>query len=247
MGVKTMTCENFYRFLDLFVDGELSPEENAEMMAHLESCERCRTLAEAEIILKEKIRDANISKRAPKSLRSQVHQAVSREASSFWRSRVFFGGALAIGVSASALLVVVLLHSKATPEDLSDLAVQNHEEVTGQEVFGDAQKVTKFLETHAPFKFKIPLQPSPSLNLVGAKVTNLGSRPAVFYFYDCHGKRLSVAQYPEKKAKPSSPHVFRKKQYLVATYDDNGLAHTVVGDMKEAEVLNFLPAGFVEE
>jgi anti-sigma factor RsiW len=247
MGVKMMTCENFYRFLDLFVDGELSPEENAEMVGHLQTCDRCRALAEAEILLKQKIKDAFIAKKAPNSLRLQVQEVVSKEMSRFWRSRVFWGGALAVGVSACALVLLFFLNIGDKSEDLSDLAVKNHEEVIGQEVFGDPQKITKFLETHAPFKFKIPFEPSASLNLVGAKITNLGSKPAVFYFYDVHGKRLSVAQYPQKKPKPAAPRVFRKKQYLVATYDDNGLGHTVVGDMPESEVLNFLPARFEQE
>lgn len=242
-----MTCESFYRFLDLFVDGELSPEENAEMVAHLQTCDRCRALAKAEILLKEKIREVYASKKAPNSLRLQVQEVVSREMSPFWRSKTFWGGALGIAVASCALLSLVFLSSGETPEDLSDLAVKSHEEVTDQQVFGDAQKITKFLETHAPFKFKIPFQPSSSLNLVGAKVTNLGSRPAVLYFYDVQGKRLSVAQYPKMKPKRSKPRIFRKKHYLVATYDDDDLGYTLVGDMKETEVLNFLPAGFLQE
>ncbi|AXC13376.1 hypothetical protein ACPOL_4099 [Acidisarcina polymorpha] len=66
------SCDEFYGNVQLYVDGELTPEEGEHLFSHMETCELCRQcLAEAEAY-SSRIRAARPSLTAPDSLRASV-------------------------------------------------------------------------------------------------------------------------------------------------------------------------------
>ena len=51
-------CENFAALLDLFVDGELSPDEMARVQAHLDGCPACRAYVDDALAIRASFPDA---------------------------------------------------------------------------------------------------------------------------------------------------------------------------------------------
>ena len=52
-----MRCHDVSRFMSLFLDSELSPETNLQMVEHLEQCPSCAARIDRERQLEERVRD----------------------------------------------------------------------------------------------------------------------------------------------------------------------------------------------
>jgi len=237
-----MDCETLSRYLDLYLDAELAEQERAEVEAHLRGCEPCRQAAAAEVRFRVGLREALQAARAPASLREQVARRVRAEAhaSSRWTTTLAVAAAiLVIGVVGYGVVSTV-----APPADPMGEVVAAHQSAVNSEVFGTSDRVLDFLNTHAPFAYRVPLPEGPDVRLVGARVSRVGLEPAVLYLYDVAGRRVTIAQYPQHPGERLEPSLDRRAGYLVATYGEGGLAHTVVGDLPDREVRRFLPASY---
>lgn len=240
-----MDCETLARYLDLYLDGELALEERAEIEAHLRGCPQCRESASAEIRFRSGLRQAMLSARAPASLREQVVRRVRENANHAGNGR-FLTSLLA---AAAVLLIAVVGYGVISvwplDEDPVEDLIKAHRASSGSEVFGNLEQVMEFLRTHAPFPFRLPQPEGPEARLVGARVTNLGSSPAVLYLYDVKGRRVTIAQYPARDEGPGSQvRLDRRSGFVVATYGDQGLRQTVVSDLPDGVVRRFLPASY---
>lgn len=237
-----MDCDALTRYLDLYLDGELAPEERVEVEAHLRSCDGCRGVASSESRFRASVRQHLLSVRAPRSLRDSVRQRLleRRQASPLaWMPPLAYAAAVA-GVAVMGYLVVGTWPKAPDPVQG---AVAAHVAVSGPEVSGDREQVESFLRTRAPFPYRLPLTEQADLRLVGARVTRLSGVPAVVYLYDAGGRRFSVAQYlPPEGVEPPAAHLDHRDGYTVATYPDRGLVQTVVGDLPEGELSRIVPA-----
>lgn len=234
-----MDCETFARYVDLYLDGELVGEDKVDVEAHLRACEACRDSVRREVRLRAEVRQALLSTRAPSSLKAVVLHRVREESS---RGVRYFPALFAVAV---VVLVAVASYGylALNASNPIDEIVEVHKTSSGREVFGTSEQVLDFLRTHAPFPFRLPLAEGDGIRLVGARLTEVGGVPAVVYLYDVRGKRVTVAQYPSSTP-TTTLHVDQRAGYVVATFGDNGLAHTVVSDPPWHEVKRFLPASF---
>lgn len=240
-----MNCDALSRYLDLYLDGELAPEERVEIEVHLRSCPDCREAATSEARFRGRVRETLLQVRAPRSLHDQVARRLSsrRFETTFYPVFAYAAGVLLLaGIGYGAMNLYV----REVPDPLEG-AVAVHAASSGTEVFGDATRIASFLKEKAPFQARIPFADREGLRLVGARVTTLGTRPAVVFQYDAGGRQVSVAQYPrgtEAGAGGAAPRLESRDGYLVASYPEQDLVQTVIGDMPEQEVQRFLPASF---
>jgi hypothetical protein len=98
-----MDCKNLREILDLYVDGELSPEATVQAEAHLAECHACRRAANRLQGLRQAVKAA-VSQYQPAP---QLARRVRRSMLSLWHRRP----AWALAVIAVALLIVVLTAS----------------------------------------------------------------------------------------------------------------------------------------
>src|SRR5712692_3338677 len=101
-----MDCKHLREVLDLYVDGELSPEATVQAEAHLAECHACRRAANRLQGLRQAVKAA-VSQYQPAP---QLAHRVRRSTLSPWHRRP----AWALAVTAVALLIVVLAAS--TPQ-----------------------------------------------------------------------------------------------------------------------------------
>jgi len=238
-----MDCDVLERYLDLYLDGELAMEERAEVEAHLRSCETCRLAAARETRLRSMVRDSVLSVKAPRRLHEQVQRRL-RDRAALGERRL--GAVVTFAAAAAVVAFAAYGYLALMPQgDPLEEAVAAHEAAAGSEVYGDVERVTAFLREHAPFSFRLPIQEREGLRLVGARVTRLGSTPAILYQYDMGGRRLSVAQFPAaSQDAPKGVHTDRRRGYTVATWRELGLEQAVVGDASEQDVVRVIPAAW---
>jgi hypothetical protein len=98
-----MDCKNFREILDLYVDGELSPEATVQAEAHLAECRACRRAAGRLRELRQAVKAA-VSQYQPGS---QLIDRVRRSTVSPWHHRP----AWALAVAAAVFLIVALAAS----------------------------------------------------------------------------------------------------------------------------------------
>jgi hypothetical protein len=98
-----MDCKNFSEILDLYVDGELSPEATMQAEAHLAQCHACRRAADRLRELLQAVK-AVISQYQPES---QLIDRVRKSTVSPWHRRP----AWVLGVAAAVFLIVALTAS----------------------------------------------------------------------------------------------------------------------------------------
>jgi anti-sigma factor (TIGR02949 family) len=237
-----MDCDALMRYLDLYLDGELAPEERAEVDAHLRTCPGCSGIATAENRFRGLVRQHLQSVRAPRSLRNAVQERLverRRGAPATWMPPLAYAAAVA-GIAVLGYAVIAT-YPKAPDPVLG--AVAAHVAVSAPEVSGDREQVESFLRTRAPFPYRLPVAERDDVRLVGARVTRLSGVPAVVYLYDAGGRRFSVAQYlPPEGAEPPAARLDHRDGYTVATYPEGGLVQTLVGDLPDGEVSRIVPA-----
>lgn len=232
-----MDCENFFRYMDLYLDDELAEEERASLEVHLASCEECRRRLSAEVEFRSELRKALSKVRAPEDLRTRVQRRLeeAREQKVSWHVPL-------LSVVAVILLAVVgygVLSMEKATGDKTEEVISLHKEATSREVYGTIEEVVSFLKDHAPFTFKLPFKEGPGVRLIGARLHHIGSIPAIIYLYEIAGRRVSVAQYP---GDGHEVRLVRHSDLTVATFASEGLIQTLVGDIPEHEVRRFIPA-----
>ncbi len=94
-----MDCKNIREILDLYVDGELSPEANAQAEAHLAECVACRNTVARLKRLRQAVKTAVGQYRPTAQLVDQVRQSTIS-----WRRRPRTW----VPVAATALLIAVM-------------------------------------------------------------------------------------------------------------------------------------------
>lgn len=240
-----MDCDVLSRYADLYLDGELAFEERAEIEAHLKQCEVCRGSVTGEVRLRKRIRESLLSARAPSSLRDHVARRLQEERSRLQRPRFLPTVTYAVAILTVVVLGYSVIFMMDQASDPVDGAVAAHVASSDTEIYGTTGQVHEFLRKNAPFEYRVPLEDREGVKLVGARVAHLGSTPAVVYLYDMEGKRISVAQYrsADEMERPEL-RMDRRSGFVVATYGDGQLTHTVVGDIPEPEVKRFIPASY---
>lgn len=239
-----MECDSLSRYVDLFLDGELADRERAEVEQHLRSCPTCREAVQRESRFRDSLRETMRAMRAPSSLREQVTARI-REGAGARTPRWVPTLAYAAGIAAVAALGYALVATTLSTPEPEQRVLAIHRESRDTEVLGDRGRVESFLRARAPFAYRLPIEESEGVRLVGARIVRLDGVPAVVYLYDAGGRQFTVAQYPAPSGgRPGPARVGRRDGFTFATYGDSGLVQTVVGDLPEREMSRIVPAAW---
>ena len=76
-----LTCDDFLKFIDPYVDGEFDERESLECDLHLESCDSCRHIVEHHSCLQHQFKEVLHVGAAPEALRESILCALRQEVS----------------------------------------------------------------------------------------------------------------------------------------------------------------------
>jgi mycothiol system anti-sigma-R factor len=206
-----MTCEEFVRAIDAYLDDELSIMEILRVHGHLVSCELCHRVMGSEATLHTLLTNDAARDQAPESLRERIVRAVvaedvegaSRRSETRSRPGAFasFSALLAAGLLVGLLLVVPWMRASREHEDLAPLAA----EVAAKHLLyaathhpalelrtSDASEMARWLERRTGLSLKLPDLDRADGRLIGARVSSLADEPAVYLLYEWGGRHLSL-------------------------------------------------------
>jgi anti-sigma factor RsiW len=84
-----MNHERYFEFINLYVDNRLGDKASAELFAHLGSCERCRELMKATMLIRSHIGSQELAQ-VPAALDHRILASVRREAATVREKRKWF-------------------------------------------------------------------------------------------------------------------------------------------------------------
>lgn len=202
-----MTCQEFLRAIDPYLDDELPVMDTLRVQGHLICCEPCRKAAESEALLHAVITADAVGDEAPPRLRERILERVSaapavlRGAPSRPRRWVFPRAFLAAAATVGLLAGVLLIPGAKGPEGLSPLAaevVAKHllygggAGTTLEMTTSQAPRMAAWLEHRLGFAVKVPLLARPGERLVGGRVSSVADIPTAYLLYERGGRRISL-------------------------------------------------------
>ena len=204
-----MICKELTRYIDAYLDDELSVMENLRVQAHLVFCGECREIVKSEVRLRSLIEADALDDSAPEHLREKILQQIGeRPAREFirthdvftFRPRIFFAGLLAGAATLGLILVLATYLFKGLPGDVSPLAA----EMVGKHLIysrgeGELQvralnphEVGSWLRERLDFPVKLPPLARPGERLVGARLSSIADQQAAYLLYERAGSIISL-------------------------------------------------------
>ena len=127
-----MNHERYFDFINLYVDNELADKNSAELFAHLGTCESCRELMKATLMIRSHLGGQELAL-VPAGLDHRVLESVRREAAAAderrrWFEPVWFTRiSIPLPAAASIIFLVIvgsllfsplLMHEERSPQQL---------------------------------------------------------------------------------------------------------------------------------
>ena len=206
-----MTCNEFVRAIDAYLDDELSVLDILRVHAHLLACGLCPRVMESEAALHSLLAEDAVRDQPPELLRSRIVRRVAAEedvealSPSVARSKGGPFAALSALLAAAALVVLLLLvpllPESRGPRDLvplaAELAAKHVLYSSGREAAlemrtSDPAEMSRWGERRLGLSLKVPRLDEAGGRLVGGRLSSLADAPAVYLLYEWGGRRVSL-------------------------------------------------------
>jgi anti-sigma factor RsiW len=207
-----MTCDEFLRAIDAYLDDELSVMDILRVHGHLLSCELCRRVMGSEATLHSVLADDAARLQPPGSLRERILERVAIQAGagapgapSERRSRIgpliSLSAVLAAALLVGLLLLVPSILGRGGRTALTPLAAElaaKHLLYSGGEGTAlemrtsESSRMTDWLEPRIGLSLKLPPLDRPDDRLVGGRVSTIADTPAAYVLYELAGRRISL-------------------------------------------------------
>jgi anti-sigma factor RsiW len=241
--------------LNLMADGELTPEQMAEVNAHLAGCPACTADALAQMMLKSATARAGHRYAVPAGLRERVlagaavaapsHPSARAEGSRRWPIGMagWSAAAAVLLVSVSLLLVqrnatarveAAALAAEAFDQHIATLAANREPQV----VSSDRHTVKPWFQGKIPFSFNLPEGLPADTALDGANLTYLDDRPVAQLLYHVGRHRVSVFL----RAGPGRNYVTERAGFHVIGFSRGELEGVAVSDVDPARLAGLVRA-----
>lgn len=240
-----MACKAWNDKLDAFVDGELSPDVQRELGAHLRGCASCAAEITSRLQLKSAVKRAAARRYAPSvEFRRQIEKKVpprKRE----WRAIGLWAPAVAAAAAILLTAVWIARRPALSPEtamlrEVVDMHVTALASANPVDVVSTDQHTVKpWFEGKLPFAVNLPDLTNTPFALLGGRVAYLGQTPGAGLLFQYRKHRLSVFIFEERAAwKQLGPDGIPRQHasFWVETWSAGGLRYFVVGDTSNANV-----------
>jgi anti-sigma factor RsiW len=200
-----MDCAQFKQLLEAYIDDELELSRVLEVEAHLESCSKCKSLAEAAIEFRNSVRMNSPRHVAPPELRGKIRAALRRECRPdvSWIRRLVRPALYA----AAAILVCALglwawrLISDRRDQQLVAEAVSDHRHSLLVDhmldvASSDQSTIERWLIEKVGYSPRIVDLADTGYKLVGARMDTLENHRVAAIVYKLHDNFINVFVWP---------------------------------------------------
>ncbi len=254
-----ITCEDFQRFIDPYLDSEFDERERADFDAHLAICEDCRKHFEQRAWFQEAIRPIL---RAPTPmpggararLRVRLATADHPSTAQIWLKRL----AVPVPILAAAAAVFLMATPLTGFTPVVHDAVDQHCQSLPVEVPSpEAAEVDEWFEGKLPFHVVSPRFQDKDIVLLGGRLSRVvlknDTRRAAYLIYGKGSHKLSVLVFDGNNLEVSgNTHqidghdvaIHDADGYRVALYRHGPLAYVITSDLPEDGLLNLVKSAF---
>lgn len=205
-----MICKEMARYIDAFLDDELSVIDNLRVQAHLALCANCRAVVKSEVSLRRLIEADALQDSAPAYLRERILREIGerpqpRPSRAFglfsFRQRVFLAGLMATAVIVLGLILPLATDLfRRTDANVSPLVAEmvgkhqiySRREGALQVRSSDPVQVGSWLREQLNFPVRLPQLARPGEILVGARISSVADAQAAYVLYEMAGRRISL-------------------------------------------------------
>lgn len=261
-----MICKELTRYIDAFLDDELSVIENLRVQAHLVFCGDCRAVVKSEVSLRSLIEADALQDSAPTGLKEKILRQISEmpqpERSRFprifsLRPRAFFAGLLAGAATVGLILFLAAYLFWGPPGNVSPLVAEivakhqiySRDVATLQIGSSDPIEVSSWLRERLDFPVKLPPLARPGERLLGARLSSIADGQAAYLLYERGGRRISLYVFKALPTLLSSglPKSVAGVQFFIATlegkpvvwWEDQERYYAVVSDSGTNDLIEF--------
>jgi anti-sigma factor RsiW len=247
------------RYVELSLDGELEPADEAEFHALLAQQPETRRFEKRERCfqsqLRARLREASSDNATPAELRTRVLQRIRTEDMEV-RARPW-GRAVAATLAVSALIIVSWSGSGLVLDPEEPVAKHSQNRPPEIRARGNPAEATQFFEKHLGVPVPVPRleRAHPHVRLVGVRLDSISNQDAAYFMYDHRGARISVFAVPGDR-RWSPPPSFRPRTvgdhmvstgqhrgYNVLAFDRGPLQYFMVSDVDSDQLVE-LATGF---
>src|SRR5579864_5485550 len=222
-----MNCECRVR-LHGYVDGELSPEKQAQYEQHLRDCPSCAGALLSCMQMKRGIRSAAAARYIPPA---ELHFRVAQVISPAPRITYRWLPQFSLAVAALMLVVVAAAVWLARPR-ATDFASANPADVLSS----DRHTVKPWFEGRLPFAFNLPdLQGSP-FRLIGGRLTYFQQSPGAQLLFGLGKHQISLFIFQEGALQLRPSPGTQELGFTIDTWSQDGLRYAAVGDTEPAQI-----------
>ncbi len=253
-----MNCDDVKHGIYVYLDGEYASEEEGSFRRHLEACPPCKLLAEREagflLAVKEGLETPGVPETFQQRISACLDSApapLGRERSEAWSDRIWpiVAPAVALAAGLALFLVGPMGASEPLPAEhpAAEHVVSAHTTAFPMEVRGSEDQVQQFVQDAVPFPVRMPLPERPDVELIGARLTQVGGKPGVLFRYDWGGRTVSVLQAADTSVRPASLRgvdVAHRRGFGIVTWGQRGVTNAVVADVPDRELMKLVPASW---
>jgi anti-sigma factor RsiW len=231
-----MACDQWRGRLDLYLDGELEPQETTALRAHLRTCSSCASDVLQRVQLKRAVHRAGRRYAASTEFKKRIVTSVATSARSRldWQWRGTNAAALALLIIAAIIYTFYGREAgqRRVYSEVADLHVTALASATPVDVISmDRHTVKPWFQGKIPFTFNLPELQGSQFSLLGGRVTYLEQSPGAHLIYQIRKHEISVIILQDRSQETSlSKNVVRQSSFNVETWTQNGLRFFVIGD-----------------
>jgi anti-sigma factor RsiW len=255
-----MTCSEFQKRFDPFLDNEVDLATAQEMQRHLEECSACEPLVADRLALRGCLQTPELRFVPPADLRSridaQVHKEIRTASAHFnWLPRLQFldwmlptlAGAAAVLIFwfGSATFLSQVPISSGTHNTLIEQLVSNHlRSLVGDHLFDVASSDQHTVKPW--FAGKLNFSPSvfdfseQGFKLIGGRLDYVGDQEVAAVVFQHKKHYINLFVWPRNQSSPLPDTILQKEGFNLYGWDANGLTLWAVTDAEPEALKTFV-------
>ena len=264
--MPTIDCDEFCRFIDVYLDDELEPQDRAEFDAHLARCSKCRRQADQQIWFRRGVRDhmkrPPHGHQLPQEARARIRNKLRGSSRPSRVTRIARTMAVPVVASGALLLFVTPLTGFTSVVDYDECVEQHHKRAPVEVPSPEAEEIDDWFRDKLQFRMLAPRFRDHRVTLLGGRLSRVGTRnnvlsprDAAYLVYGVGSHKMTILVFEGRDVELSNGGRVRSLNGRPVTMHDMGdmrvavfkrhkLAYAVTSPLPEPELLQIVASAF---
>jgi anti-sigma factor RsiW len=251
-----MNCQEFYDYVDAYIDNELDVAATILVKQHLRDCPECRQLLESRKALGAVLDNPQISFEAPDSLLGKVRSALPVARSDVKQQRAlnrlvipWFSVPLALAAVLAVMLGLVILNrgaifDRSRSNALAQEAITSHiRSLLATHLFDvpstDQHTVKPWFDGKLKFSPPVHDFADHGFRLTGGRLDYFNGREVAALVYQRRLHIINLFVWPSDSGRNTAAESFAKDGYNVSHWERNGFEFWAVSDVNAEDLKAF--------